>query len=441
MWEICKNRSASEQEVDRTIQYIRDTILELQKLETKQSEIISVGGVSAQVRRSPLGVVLCVAPFNYPFNETYTTLIPALIMGNVVILKTPRTGGLCHYPTLELFKECFPAGVVNVIHGSGRETLPAMMKTGLIDVLAFIGTHNAANSLINSHPNLFKLRNVLGLDAKNAAFVLPEADIDVAVAECALGAYSFNGQRCTALKVLFVHESIVDEFVAKFSKAIDNLKMGYPWESGVSITPLAEPQKPSVLRDLIKDAVEKGAKIVNERGIQFSQDQETNLEKRIDRGCSALFAPTALYPVTADMKVYHEEQFGPITPIVKYSTVQELEDYITQTSFGQQASVFIKTESGVAVNSEYFVPLVDLLTHHVSRININCQCVKRGPDSYPFTGRKNSAVGTLSVYDALRAMSIRALVATKESGKNVQMLQEIRESGKSQFIREFPSKK
>lgn len=107
-------------------------------------------------------------------------------MGNVVILKTPRTGGLCHYPTLELFKECFPAGVVNVIHGSGRETLPAMMKTGLIDVLAFIGTHNAANSLINSHPNLFKLRNVLGLDAKNAAFVLPEADIDVAVAECAL---------------------------------------------------------------------------------------------------------------------------------------------------------------------------------------------------------------------------------------------------------------
>lgn len=107
---------------------------------------------------------------------------------------------------------------------------------------------------------------------------------------------------------MFVHESIVDEFVTKFSKAIDNLKMGYPWESGVSITPLAEPQKPSVLRELIKDALEKGAKIVNERGIKFSEDKETNLGKRIDRGCAALFAPTALYPVTADMKVYHEEQ-------------------------------------------------------------------------------------------------------------------------------------
>jgi len=90
MWEICKNRSASEQEVDRTIQYIRDTIVELKKLETEQSKLISVGGISAQVKRSPLGVVLCIAPFNYPYNEAYTTLIPAILMGNVVILKTPR---------------------------------------------------------------------------------------------------------------------------------------------------------------------------------------------------------------------------------------------------------------------------------------------------------------------------------------------------------------
>jgi len=315
------------------------------------------------------------------------------------------------------------------------------MKTGLVDVLAFIGTHNAANSLISSHPNPFKLRNVLGLDAKNAGFILPEADVDVAVQESVLGAYSFNGQRCTALKILFVHESIVDEFVSKFSKAIDNLKIGYPWEykGSVNITPLAEPQKPAVLREMIKDAVEKGAKITNERGLLFSQDTETNPEKRIDKGCSALFAPTALYPVTKNMRVYDDEQFGPITPIVSYKSFEELQDYITSTTFGQQASVFIKTDSGVAVDSEYFVPLVDLLVHHVSRININCQC-QRGPDALPFVGRKNSAVGTLSIFDALRSMSIRCLVATKETGKNVNLVKEVIESGKSQFLREYNDK-
>lgn len=77
-------------------------------------------GFVAQFRRCPIGVVLCVGPFNYPFNETYTTLIPALVMGNTVVMKMPRTGVLCHWPTLPLFRDCFPPGVVNIISGSGR---------------------------------------------------------------------------------------------------------------------------------------------------------------------------------------------------------------------------------------------------------------------------------------------------------------------------------
>jgi glyceraldehyde-3-phosphate dehydrogenase (NADP+) len=81
---------------------------------------VTDGGFVAQFRRCPIGVVLCVGPFNYPFNETYTTLIPALVMGNTVVMKMPRTGVLCHWPTLPLFRDCFPPGVVNIISGSGR---------------------------------------------------------------------------------------------------------------------------------------------------------------------------------------------------------------------------------------------------------------------------------------------------------------------------------
>ena len=168
----------------------------------------AVAGLPAQIRRVPLGVALVLGPFNYPFNETYTNLIPALLMGNTCILKTPRTGCLCHVPTLELFQQCFPPGVVNVIHGSGRETLPVLMEDGSLDIFAFIGTSKAAVDLQKLHPHPNRLRVCLGLDAKNPAIVCADADLDVAVAECTLGSLSFNGQRCTALKVIYVHATV-----------------------------------------------------------------------------------------------------------------------------------------------------------------------------------------------------------------------------------------
>jgi glyceraldehyde-3-phosphate dehydrogenase (NADP+) len=90
MWEICKPKPDSEKEFDRTIVYIEDTIKALKKLENEQSTFVNDGGIIGQIRRSPYGVVLCAGPFNYPFNETYTTLIPALIMGNTVVMKLPR---------------------------------------------------------------------------------------------------------------------------------------------------------------------------------------------------------------------------------------------------------------------------------------------------------------------------------------------------------------
>jgi len=110
--------------------------------------------------------------------------------------------------------------------------------SGKLDVFAFIGTNSAADELIQIHPAPHRLRVCLGLDAKNPAIVLPSANLDIAVQECLLGSLSYNGQRCTALKIIFVHESVIDQFLPKFCAAVDNLKMGLPWEKGVAITPL-----------------------------------------------------------------------------------------------------------------------------------------------------------------------------------------------------------
>ena len=101
-----------------------------------------------------------------------------------------------------------------------------------------IGHSSSAVSLQDEHPNKNRLRLVLGLEAKNPGIVLPDADLNLTIKECISGTLSFNGQRCTALKILFVHESIIDKFLDLFSKAVDNLKFGLPWEKDVFLTPL-----------------------------------------------------------------------------------------------------------------------------------------------------------------------------------------------------------
>lgn len=114
-------------------------------------------------------------------------------------------------------------------------------------MFAFIGTSEAADDIHKSHPKPHRLHVCLGLEAKNPGIILPDADLKVAVNECVLGTCSYNGQRCTALKILLVHESIAEAFLKKFCEAVDNLKMGLPWEEGVKITPLPEENKPGYL--------------------------------------------------------------------------------------------------------------------------------------------------------------------------------------------------
>ena len=255
------------------------------------------------------------------------------------------------------------------------------------------------------------MRLVLGLEAKNPAIILPDADLDLAIDECIAGTLSFNGQRCTALKVLYVHETIVDEFNTRFSARVDALKFGNPWEDGVKLTPLPEVGKPGYIKDLIDDALEKGAKILNGKGGESSHNY---------------IFPAVLYPVNKDMRVFQEEQFGPVVPIISFKDIQEPLDDMAESNYGQQVSVFGKDVKTLA-------SLIDTLVNLVCRVNLNSSC-QRGPDAYPFTGRKDSAVATLSVHDAIRSFSIRTFVASKDNDYNNAILNEILDSKASNFI-------
>ena len=411
MWEIGKTLPDSEKEFDRTVDYIYDTIEEYKQLDRDNAKFEKHDGVYAHIKRGPLGVVLCLGPYNYPLNETFALLIPALMMGNTAIFKPAKFGVLLISPLLEAFQTSFPKGVINILYGRGRTVAAPIMESGKIDVLALIGNSKSANALQNQHPKSNRLRLVLGLEAKNPAIVLKDADLDLAIDECIAGATSFNGQRCTALKIIYVQETIVDEFNKRFSERVDALHFGNPWEAGAKLTPLPEPDKPQYIQELIDDALEKGAKILNKKGGETTENY---------------IFPAVLYPVKKNMRVFQEEQFGPVIPVVSFKNIEEPLDDMAESNYGQQVSLFGSDVKTLA-------PLIDTLVNLVCRVNLNSSC-QRGPDVYPFTGRKDSAVATLSVHDALRSFSIRTFVASKDNAYNNAILKNLLDSKASNFV-------
>ena len=411
MWEIGKNLNDSRKEFDRTVDYINETIKEYKKIDRDGATFQNNSGVRALIRRGPLGIVLCLGPYNYPLNETFALLIPAIIMGNTAIFKPAKHGVLLIAPLLNAFKESFPPGVVNIVFGRGREMASPIMKTGKVNVLALIGHSSSAISLQDLHPQKNRLRLVLGLEAKNPAIILDDADLDLAVNECINGSLSFNGQRCTALKIIYVHEKIKDKFLKQFCEKVDDLKLGLPWENTL-LTPLPEPHKPKYINDLIEDAKEKGARVLNKKGGEISNNY---------------IFPAVLYPANEQMKVYKEEQFGPVIPVISFDDIDIPISFMAESNYGQQVSLFGKSEKKLG-------PLIDSLVNLVCRVNLNSSC-QRGPDVFPFTGRKDSAVATLSVHDALRSFSIRTFVASKDNETNKEILRKLIDNKESNFIR------
>jgi glyceraldehyde-3-phosphate dehydrogenase (NADP+) len=411
MWEIGKSLPDSEKEFDRTVDYIFETIKSYKELNARNAHFSNVQGINAMIRRSPLGVVLCLGPYNYPLNETFTLLIPAIIMGNTVVFKPAKLGVLLIEPLLEIFNQSFPKGVINIVFGRGRALAAPIMKSGMVSVLSLIGNSKAAVALQDLHPNKNRLRLILGLEAKNPAIILSDANMDLTVSECISGSLSFNGQRCTALKFIYVHEAVKDEFLQKFCEKVDDLVFGNPWDKDVFLTPLPEKEKPQYIRELIDDALQKGAKIMNAKGGEVTDNY---------------IYPAVIYPVDASMRLFHEEQFGPVVPVIAFNDIATPLQNMSESNYGQQVSLFGK-------NSEVIAPLIDALINLVCRVNLNSSC-QRGPDVFPFTGRKDSAVGTLSIHDALRSFSIRTFVASKDNAYNNEILQELLDSKKCNFI-------
>jgi glyceraldehyde-3-phosphate dehydrogenase (NADP+) len=404
MWEIGKNLEESRAEFDRTVDYIRLTVEVLKDADRIGMSFRQRGDMVARVGSAPVGVCLLMGPFNNPLYETYTMLIPALLMGNTTIVKAPKFGVILHQILFQPLADCFPPGVINFVYGAdnGADNISVLMRTGHIDVFSFIGSAGGAAALVHRHPRLFRLRSILSLEAKNSALIMADADMDRAVRECVVGALGFNGQRCTALKILFVHESVVDEFLKEFCDAVNALPIGMPWHKGVKLTPLPEFGKVRSMTAYVDDAVAKGGSVVNRNG---------------GTACGTLFFPAIVYPVAKTSELYRKEQFGPVVPVCPYGDYEEFLDFVVASDYGQQVSLFGR-------NPDKIAKLAGYLENQVCRINLNCKC-QRGPDMLPFTGRKDSGMTTLSISDTLGSFSVPSVIAVRSGSEGPAMIRQI----------------
>lgn len=242
--------------------------------------------------------------------------------------------------------------------------------------------------------------------------------------QAVLGSLSFNGQRCTALKIFFVPKQHGETFALQLAKRVESKSVGLPWQTWTtgdgstnysSITPLPSQKQVNRMRTLIDDATSKGAKIINEKGGEIIGGTD-----------STLMIPAVLYPVTPDMDIYTEEQFGPIVPVTTYESIDTMLQYGQNGIYGQQVSIFVSDDGAGTGTAQH---LIDNFSSIFGKININTQC-GRSPDTVPFSGRRSSAMGVMSVRYALMEFSIPTVLSYKDTPLNNDIMEAIEPNSK-----------
>ncbi|NJP38569.1 NADP-dependent glyceraldehyde-3-phosphate dehydrogenase [Alkalicoccus luteus] len=376
--EVGKTLSAAKSEVKRTAQLIRHTAEEGLRTHGSFIQGDAFPGASkstkAMVQKVPHGVVLAIAPFNYPVNLAASKIAPALITGNTVVFKPATQGAVSGLLMVEaLVKAGLPEGVLNVVTGRGSVIGDFVVTHPKIDMITFTGG-TATGQHIAKKASMIPV--VLELGGKDPAIVLQDADLDKAAKEIVSGALSYSGQRCTAIKRVMVVNEVADELVAKVKERVAALKVG-PSSDDADITPMIDQKSADFVVSLIDDAKQKGATVVHE-GIQ---DQN-------------LLGPTLLDNVTEDMEVAWEEQFGPVLPFIRISNELEAIDLERRNAYGLQASIFTK-------NLENAFTIADKL--NVGTVQVNGK-TSRGPDHFPFLGVKNSGQGVQGIGRSIDSM-------------------------------------
>jgi len=378
--EIAKTRGSAEEEVDRTADLIDYFAEEGRRF---YGEIIFADSFPGQPRTKvcqvysePLGAVLAISPFNYPLNLSASKIAPALITGNAVVFKPAARGAIAALHMCECFRRGgAPPGVLNAITGKASVIGDALCGHPKVDMVSFTGS-TAVGRHIAHVAGMKAMLTELG--GKDAALVLEDADLDLAAEQIVKGAFSYSGQRCTAVKRVVAVEAVADRLAAGIVERARRLQPGDPRQPVTALGPLIDDRAADFVQELIDDALEKGASALcgNRREGRYLE-------------------ATVLDGVTEEMRVAWEEPFGPVLPMLRVAGLEEAIALANRSEYGLQSCVFTRDLD----RAFYVGRRLD-----VGTVNVNGRD-SRGPDHFPFVGRKASGMGTQGVHYSIEAMT------------------------------------
>ncbi len=379
--EIAKPLKACYSEFDRTIEYI-DLTIDAYKKEFVKPTIVTekehgMKGKKGNFYRVPLGVVLAISPYNYPLNLALSKIAPALLTGNTCVYKPATNGSIVGVHIAEAFYNAkLPAGVINVVTGKGSEIGDYIVENKHIAMISFTGGVEVGKRIASLKP---MIPLVLELGGKDAAIVLKDCDIKKTAKEIVKGSLDFSGQRCTAIKLVYADDKIADKLIKEIVELTKNLKIGSPLEE-IDLSAMINGSAVKWAQSLVDDALNKKAKLV------FGNKVDGNI-----------FFPTIIDNVKPNMKIFDEEQFAPIIPIVRYKTdeLDKVIDWVNESKFGLQGSIFSTND---AKAKEIAMQI------NTGTVNIN-KSSSRGPDIFPFLGVKDSGFGVQGIKWALESMT------------------------------------
>lgn len=389
--EIGKTNEEARSEVKRTADltdYFADEAQSLRGFELDSDNFPGFDkGRIAIVDRAAYGTVVAIAPFNYPVNLSGSKIAPALLMGNAVVFKPPTQGSISGLHLTQIFRKAgVPEGILAAVTGGGGEIGDYLTGHPKTDMIAFTG-NTETGCLIAGRSSMKPLLFECG--GNNAAIVLPDADLSLTSREIVKGAFSYSGQRCTAIKYVIGLKSTLDTLLPIVLKTTSELiHMGDPRNPETKLVgPVISTVAADFIEKMINDAVAGGAKI------------ETGGKRN-----GLYIEPTVLTGVKPDMGVVANEVFGPVVSFISVSGMEEAVAIVNNSIFGLQASVFTKDEgTGMVLAKEL----------NVGTVQINGS-PQRGPDHFPFLGVKQSGVGVQGVRYSLEAMSrLRPIVINK----------------------------
>jgi len=270
----------------------------------------------------PLGVILAIMPWNYPFWQVFRFAVPTLTSGNTVLLKHASNVSGCALTIQEIFEDAgYPKGCFQILLAN-HEVIENLIKDDIIKAVSLTGSEKAGRHIAKIAGENLK-KSVLELGGNNACIILDDANLDAYLDIIVKARMQNAGQSCIAAKRFIVTKGIYDEFLEKFTRKVMDLKLGNPLEKDTEIATLAREDLALKLEKQVNDAITKGAKLImgNKR-------------------YKAYFAPTILTEVTEDMAVFKEETFGPVAPIFKVDNLEEALKLTTNSKFGLGTMLF-----------------------------------------------------------------------------------------------------